>query len=157
VRHGRHSPIPDPVPKTSIRTGIHVILTVVNIIGESLPGIGVPRYAVHGVERIRLCRGEIPVTQWSASSSTAPSYSPEIPEHPTGPWMPTAARAISATTQFAMPSLSLFTVLRFTDRRDYRMTWKTKGDERNGASVLMYAVGHQILATEPESRGRLPP
>ena len=24
-------------------------------------------------------------------------------------------------------SLSLFTVLRFTDRRDYRMTWKTKG------------------------------
>jgi hypothetical protein len=51
--HGRQSPIPDPEPKTSIRTGIHVILMVVNIIGDSIPGIGVPTNAVHGMERRR--------------------------------------------------------------------------------------------------------
>jgi hypothetical protein len=29
------------------------------------------------------------------------------------------------------------------------MTWKIRrGDERNGASVLMYAVGHQILVAK---------
>jgi hypothetical protein len=42
---------------------------VVNIIGDSLPGIGVPRSAVHGVERIRLHDGEIPITQWPNPSA----------------------------------------------------------------------------------------
>jgi hypothetical protein len=51
--HGRQSPIPDSEPKTSIRTGIHIILMVVNIIGDSIPGIGVPKNAVHGMERRR--------------------------------------------------------------------------------------------------------
>lgn len=107
-----------------------------------------PRYAVHEVERIQLRRGEIPDAQRSASSPAAPRYSPAIPEHPTGPRMPTAARAIPATTQFAASSLS-HTVLRFTECRDYRMTWKIRrGDERNGASVLMYAARHQILVAK---------
>jgi hypothetical protein len=108
----------------------------------------VPRYAVHGVQQIQLRRGEIPVAQRSASSLAALRYSPAIPEHPTGPWMPTAARAIPATNLFAASSLS-HTVLCFTECRDYRMTWKIRrGDERNGASVLMYAVGHQILVAK---------
>jgi hypothetical protein len=42
---------------------------VVNIIGDSLPRIGVSRSAVHGVERIRLHGSEIPVTQWPYPST----------------------------------------------------------------------------------------
>jgi hypothetical protein len=60
-----------------IRSVIHVALTVVNIIGDSLPGIGVPRSAVHGVERIRLHGGEIPVTQWPYPSAQVTCSSAE--------------------------------------------------------------------------------
>jgi hypothetical protein len=117
---------------------------VVNIIGDSLPGIGVPRYAVHGVERIRLRGGEIPVTQWSASSSMAPSYSPATPEHQTGPRMPTAARAIPVTTRFAVPSLSLHS------SSLHRSPWLPYDLENEGGRKE-WSVGSYVCDRAPDS------